>query len=54
VAPASGAVTARDWGIEEGYEDALGAWCPTPHETRAALVAAMRADGVGGAVLAPV
>ena len=45
MAPASGAVTARDWGIEEGYEDALGAWCPTPDETRAALVAAMRADG---------
>jgi 4-alpha-glucanotransferase len=32
------------WGIEEGYEDALGAWHETPPATRVALLAAMGVD----------
>jgi 4-alpha-glucanotransferase len=32
------------WGIEEGYEDALGAWHETPPTTRVALLAAMGVD----------
>jgi 4-alpha-glucanotransferase len=32
------------WGIEEGYEDALGAWHETPPTTRLALLAAMGVD----------
>jgi len=49
-------VAADAWGIDEGYEDALGAWRATAPATRAALLAAMglaepaggppRADGV--------
>lgn len=37
--------TADAWGIVSGYHDALGAWRETPPETRAALLAAMGADG---------
>ena len=32
------------WGIDEGYEDALGAWHETPPTTRLALLAAMGVD----------
>jgi 4-alpha-glucanotransferase len=32
------------WGIDEGYEDALGAWHETPPATRLALLAAMGVD----------
>jgi hypothetical protein len=32
------------WGIDEGYEDALGAWHETPPTTRVALLAAMGVD----------
>jgi 4-alpha-glucanotransferase len=32
------------WGIEHGYEDALGQWHETPAATRSALLATMNAD----------
>jgi 4-alpha-glucanotransferase len=32
------------WGIDEGYEDALGQWHEIPAATRSALLAAMNAD----------
>jgi 4-alpha-glucanotransferase len=32
------------WGIDEGYEDALGVWRSTPAATRLALLAAMGVD----------
>ena len=32
------------WGIDDGYEDALGVWHPTPPTTRLALLAAMGVD----------
>ena len=32
------------WGIDAGYEDALGVWQPTPPTTRGALLAAMGVD----------
>jgi 4-alpha-glucanotransferase len=32
------------WGIDDGYEDALGTWRQTPTATRSALLAAMGAD----------
>jgi 4-alpha-glucanotransferase len=35
------------WGIDEGYFDVGGHWHPTPDETRAALRAAMGANGDG-------
>jgi 4-alpha-glucanotransferase len=35
------------WGIDSGYEDALGQWHDTPEETRSALLAAMGAEPAG-------
>ena len=32
------------WGIDDGYEDALGVWRETPAATRSALLAAMGVD----------
>lgn len=32
------------WGIDEGYEDALGQWRTTPQETRQAILQAMHVD----------
>jgi hypothetical protein len=32
------------WGIDDGYEDALGEWHDTPATTRSALLAAMGVD----------
>jgi 4-alpha-glucanotransferase len=32
------------WGIDDGYEDALGVWRKTPADTRSALLAAMGVD----------
>jgi 4-alpha-glucanotransferase len=32
------------WGIDDGYEDALGVWCQTPPTTREALLASMGVD----------
>jgi hypothetical protein len=32
------------WGIDEGYEDALGRWHTTPMETRSAILTAMKAN----------
>ena len=32
------------WGIDDGYEDAMDQWHPTPARTRAAIMAAMGAD----------
>lgn len=44
------------WGIDSGYEDALGRWHDTPEKTRSALLAAMGADpaGVGPPAQVPV
>ena len=36
------------WGIDSGYEDALGRWHDTPEETRSALLAAMGVDPADG------
>ena len=35
------------WGIDDGYEDALGRWHETPEATRSALLAAMDLAAVG-------
>jgi 4-alpha-glucanotransferase len=35
------------WGIDDGYEDALGRWHTTPEATRSALLAAMGLDADG-------
>jgi hypothetical protein len=32
------------WGIDDGYEDALGVWQQTPPTTRSALLASMGVD----------
>ena len=40
------------WGIADGYEDALGVWHTAPDATRAALRAAMGADGATPAAAA--
>jgi hypothetical protein len=32
------------WGIDDGYEDALGVWHQTPPTTRSALLASMGVD----------
>jgi 4-alpha-glucanotransferase len=42
------------WGIDDGYEDALGVWHETPDRTRQAILRAMGAEGparLGGGVL---
>lgn len=37
-------MTADRWGIEEGFEDALGRWQETPEATRSAILCAMGAE----------
>jgi hypothetical protein len=44
------------WGIDDGYEDALGAWRETPAVTRSALLAARKAtiaSPIGGGGYGP-
>src|SRR5688572_4332444 len=41
-----------DWGIDDGYEDALGRWHATPEATRSAILTAMDLDAIGTRPLA--